>query len=409
MALKQIPIASLKIGMHITKLDIPWMDSPFVRHHLTIKSEKDLKKLLKAGVKKVTIDTMKGEDVAKEKNTKKATTKKSVDKKTVEENKEPKTVESVPIEQELNVAKALMDNITTLSDNMNQALKNDQTIELEHISPLIEGTLQSLGRNNQAMTTLVNMQRKASNLANHAFATFSLALNLSIKMELDAEAQHALGLAALLHDTGWLKLPLHLLGKSSRYNDNEVKLTEQHIAIGYKLLKKNCDLPDLSLRIIEEHHEYCNGSGYPKRLSADKIHTLSKLFSVIDLYDELVHGLIDKPAITPHGALSYLYKMTTNNELDESIVTALVSVLSIYPVGSIVQLNNKEKGLVFDINHDHPKQPKVRIYYDVCEMAHAEPRVLDLANQKSDSPLEVIKVLDLHNAGVDPAHLMELS
>jgi len=404
MALKQIPIASLNIGMHITKLDIPWMDSPFVRHHLTIKSEKDLKKLLKAGVKKVTIDTTKGDDVAKEKKVKN-----SIVKKNTEDNKEPEAIKAVPLEQELNVAKALMDNITTLSDNMNQALKSDKTIELEQISPLIEDTLQSLGRNDQAMTTLVNMQRKAATLANHAFATFSLALNLSIKMELDTEAQQALGLAALFHDTGWLKLPLHLLGKKNRYSDSEQKLTEQHISIGCKLLKKNCDLPALSLRIIEEHHESCNGSGYPKKLTKDKIHALSKLFRVIDLYVELVHGLMDKPAMTPHGALCYLYKMTTNNELDESIVTALVSVLSIYPVGSIVQLNNKEKGLVFDINHDHPKQPKVRIYYDVCEMAHAEPRVLDLANQKSDSPLEVIKVLDLHNAGVDPAHLMELS
>tara|TARA_R110002072_G_scaffold139487_2_gene283154 strand:- start:14445 stop:15650 length:1206 start_codon:yes stop_codon:yes gene_type:complete len=401
MTLKQIPIKSLKAGMHITKLDIPWMESPFIRHHLTIKSANDIKKLLNAGVKNVTIDTSKGTDVV-------ACLQETL-KKDVEPSNNAKVFKKVTLEQELNVAKKLRGSITSLAENINEALKNDKAIGLEQVAPLIEGTLKSLGRNDQAMTTLVNMQRKAVNLSTHAFATFCLALNLSIKMNLDASAQQALGLAALFHDSGWLKLPLNLLGKNSAYTANERKLTEQHIAIGSKLLEKNCELPELAMRIIEEHHEYCNGLGYPQKLTGNEIHSLSKLFCIIDLYDELVHGLLDQPAMTPNGALAYLYKKTKQDCLDESIVSNLVVILGVYPIGSIVQLSNKEKGLVFEINRDQPKEPKVKIYYDKSGTAHAEPRIIDLANQKGQSFLVVTNVLDSKVQGTDPAHLMELT
>jgi HD-GYP domain-containing protein (c-di-GMP phosphodiesterase class II) len=362
-------------------------------------------------VKLVTIDTSKGKDVA---NAKQDAIKESVPETKVTPEKSdllsnnvaPTVPKPASIDVELGVAKELMSKMTGIVTEMNESFKNGETVGASQVSPFIEETLASLQRNNQALTTLINMQRKDQSLAEHAFATFSLILSLSLKLNLKNEEKEMLGLAAFFHDVGWLKLPLNLLGKKSAYTSSEVKLIHQHISIGHKTLLKQCDLPDLVLRIISEHHEFIDGSGYPQKLSAEKLHPLSKFFSVVVRYDELIHGLLDRPALTPNGALAALFKESQQGKLDPLAVSHLISLLSVYPAGSCVLLSNKEKARVIEAHPDHPKQPKVKVYYDISGIAHSKARVLDLARQSGHEPLEIVSILDISDPKVDPAHVL---
>ena len=413
MAVKQIPIRSLTLGMYVIKLDIAWIDSPFMYHHLLIKTQKQIDKLKNAGVKLVTIDTAKGKDVegsaiglhveplADAPSAKPAQT---LD--TTSPAKAPELPRRVPLDAEMGIAKALMGKMMQLSAQINASFENGEQIFADQVHPLIDETLSSLARNEHALTTLINMQHKDQSLVNHAFAVFSLVLSLSIKQNLSNDAQQMLGLAAFFHDVGWLKLPLNLLGKKSAYTPSESKLIQQHIALAQKTLLSQCDLPDLTMRIIAEHHECLDGSGYPKHLRATDLHPLSKLFTVVVRYDELIHGLNDKPALTPNGALALLFKEAKQGKLDDAAVLSLISLLSVYPVGSVVQLSSKEKARVIETNPEHPKQPKVKIYYDVAGVAHVQPKILDLAHQSLREPLEIMAVLDINDPKVDPARLL---
>jgi len=421
MAIKKIPISLLTIGMHITKIDISWIDSPFMYHHLTIKSKSQIDKLLKAGVKNISIDTSKGLDLeeastdskdgastlAKENNVEQVTSP-EINKDEPNAKERAQVIERVSIEKEMGVAKALMGQVTKLVEDINKSLERDESVDSKQISPLIEGVIDSLKRNDQALATLVNMQRKDKTLADHVFATFSLALSLALKLELDDDAKQTLALAAFFHDSGWLKLPLHLLGKKSAYSVSESKLVQQHVAVGLKALTKNCELSDLVMRIISEHHENLDGSGYPKKLKESDMHDLSKLFTVVVRYDELVHGLLDIPALTPNGVLVVLYKEAKLGRLDTKTVSALVNILSVYPVGSAVQLSNKEKAVVIDINHAHPKLPKVKVFYDISGMAHSKAKIVDLARQNLAEPLQIVSALNVQDAKVDPAGILGL-
>jgi len=414
MVAKQIPITSLALGMYVTKLDISWIDSPFMYHHILIKNEKQIEKLVKAGVKLLTIDTAKGVDVNSgsgddpmpchiEALADMQSAKLAQATEIVYPEEAPKYVS---LDAEMGIAKALMGKMMQLSAQINASFENGEQILSDQVHPLIEETLSSLARNEHALTTLINMQHKDQSLANHAFSVFSLILSLSIKQNLSNESKQMLGLAAFFHDVGWLKLPLNLLGKKSAYTPGENRLIQQHIALAQKTLLSQCDLPELVLRIIAEHHECLDGSGYPgHRLAAD-LHPLSKLFAVVVRYDELIHGLYDKPALTPNGALALLFKDAKQGRLDENAVLSLISLLSVYPVGSVVQLSSKEKARVIETNVEYPKQPKVKIYYDVAGVAHAHPKILDLANQSLREPVEIIAVLDCNDPKVDPARVL---
>lgn len=413
MAAKQIPITCLTLGMYVIKLDISWIDSPFMYHHILIKNEKQIQKLKNAGVKQVTIDTTKGKDSACD--SKAPHAEQLSDAQPV--NVTPVTEISLPeaaseplrrasLDSEMGIAKALMGKMTLLVAQINQSFEKGEQVSADQVHPLIDETLSSLSRNEHALTTLINMQRKDQTLANHVFAVFSLVLSLSIKQGLSKEKQEMLGLAAFFHDVGWLKLPLNLLGKKSPYTPSETKLIQQHIAIAQKTLLNQCNLPESVLCIITEHHECPDGSGYPKGLRAEALHPLSKLFAVVVRYDELIHGLYDKPAVTPNGALALLFKEAKLGRLDENSLLSLISLLSVYPVGSVVQLTSKEKARVIETNPEHPKQPKVKIYYDVAGVAHAQPKIMDLAYQLLREPVEILSVLDCKDPKVDPARVL---
>lgn len=404
--------------MYVTKLDISWIDSPFLYHNVLIKNQSQIEKLKKAGVKQLTIDTAKGKDAA-DNEFETAPTEQAAgveNQVTSTENKlhhqvyssQQAPIQRSTLEAEMGIANALMSRMTDLAAQLNFALESGKHISSAQIHPFIDETLSSLARNENALTTLINMQRKDHKLANHAFAVFSLVLSLSIKQDLSKEDQNVLGLAAFFHDVGWLKLPLNLLGKKTPYKPGEIQLIQQHIAIAQKTLLKQCDLPDLALRLIAEHHEKLDGTGYPAGLSATQLHPLSKLFSIVVRYDELIHGLYDKPALTPNGALAQLFKEAKQGCLDETSVLSLISLLSVYPVGSIVQLSNKEKARVVEINPEHPRQPKVKIFYDLAGIAHVQPRIYDLSHQSRD-PLEIVAVLDINDPKVDPARVFGMS
>ena len=415
MSTKQIPISSLTLGMYVTKLDISWIDSPFLYHNVLIKKPNQIDKLKKAGVKLLTIDTSKGKDVPDG-----VPETAPGEQATVTEHQAPvvenqqsheahstqhETIQRSSLDAEMDIAKALMSKMTALAGQLNASLDSGKHIASEQIHPFIDETLSSLSRNENALTTLINMQRKDHKLANHAFAVFSLVLSLSIKQGLTKDEQTVLGLAAFFHDVGWLKLPLNLLGKKSPYKPGERQLIQQHIAIAQKTLLTQCDLPDLAIRLIAEHHENLDGTGYPRGLSKTQLHPLSKIFTVAVRYDELIHGLYDTPALTPNGALAHLLKEAKQGSLDEASVLSLISLLSIYPVGSIVQLSSKEKARVIEINPEHHRQPKVKIYYDLAGVAHVQPKFYDLSQQTLRDPLEIIAVLDINDPKVDPARV----
>lgn len=422
MALKQIPVSLLRLGMYVTKLDVSWIDSPFITHHILLKSDKQLDKLRKADIKLVTIDTSKGKDVLVDDHSNSTPHEHSTEKASEDikppascastESDAPKpdtpkaVVQPCSLDAEMGAAKMLMSKMTTAIADMNESLKNGGEIQSALVEPFIEETLGSLKRNDQALATLINLQRKDQSLAKHTFATFGLALSLGIQLELSDNEKEQLGLAAFFHDAGWLKLPLNLLGKKSAYTPTEAKLVQQHIAIGKKTLTKQCDLSDDVLRIIEEHHECVNGSGYPKQIDVGLMHPLSKVFSVVVRYDELVHGLLDRPALTPNGALAVLFKEAKQGLLDTHIVSSLVSLLSVYPVGSYVQLSNKEKAKVIEIHPDKPKLPKVKVFYDVAGLAHVQAKVVDLASATNHASLSIAAVLDLNDPKVDPANIL---
>ncbi|MFT5082808.1 MAG: HD-GYP domain-containing protein (c-di-GMP phosphodiesterase class II) [Lentisphaeria bacterium] len=431
--LREITVADLKVGMHLVKLDISWLDSPFFSRGRKIKSLKDVDMLQRAGAHKVSIDPNKGLDLDlvkksceealdRETLNRGALTDADLQQEQLEKDdntfsphldavngRETSSRARVSLEKELAAALNIRSKVKKTISKLHETLSAEGKIHAQELTPLLDQTLESLERNNQALLNLAHINQRSQKIADHSFSTFCIALNLAQQQKLAAYEMEALGIAALLHEAGWAHIPLHLMGKRTSYTPMEIALVAQHTELALKSLKKS-DIPELSLRIIAEHHELSDGSGYPKKLSAEQIHPLSQLFTVVDRYDELVHQLNDKPGMLPTNALRSLYLSSERGLFNCHYAASLIALLGIYPVSSAVKLSSGAKGIVREVITDNHLYPVVEVFYDAQGKEIAEPYFFDLGDQKNSlNPTTIESVVDPQNAADDPGRHLELT
>ncbi|WP_280355115.1 HD-GYP domain-containing protein [Pseudomonas sp. BN414] len=233
----------------------------------------------------------------------------------------------------------------------------------------------------------------------HALNVTVLALLLGRQLGLDAEACHSLGLGGLLHDIGKMEVPSKVLLKSEPLTKPELQFLQLHTDFGLKMGQRLM-LDDEVLRIIHEHHEHCDGSGYPRGLKEAGIGRLSKLVAIANQFDNLCNPLDPRTALSPHEALALMFKQQ-RQRFDEVALKAFIRAMGVYPPGSLVQLDDDRFALVLGVNPSQPLKPTLVVHDP--EIPKQEALILDLEQEPRLSiarslrpsllPLEVLEYL----------------
>ena len=402
-SLRKISIGQLQEGMFIVGLDIPWIQSPFFRKNKKINSQKEIEQLKKAGAKIITIDPNRGADLVE--NTDKDDVTKPKETPQTKATENASRIENKTYDEEISVALEVRSKLKNTISHLQEQISANQPIDVDEVSPVIDETLDSLERNNHALLNLAHISRRSQKLVDHTFSTFCIALNLSQVLNIEKSEIHELGVAALLHEAGWAQLPLQLMGKRSKYNATELRFLHKHPELGLKILESS-NLSELTRRIICEHHERVDGSGYPNKLTGEKLHQLSRLFAVVDQYDECVHQLTDSPGMLPFNALQKLFKDAEAGFLDKNMVKSLISLLGIYPVSSAVRLNSGEKGVVREVPQSAHLRPIIEIFYNQKDVLLDKTKIYDLRSMKD---LKIVTVIDPKDTKDDPAQKLEMA
>lgn len=115
-----------------------------------------------------------------------------------------------------------------------------------------------------------------------------------------------LGLAGLLHDVGLTRISPDILHKPEPLTPEERELIQKHPCLAYRLLRGNAALPLGTLRLVLEHHELADGSGYPQGLPLGRQHPLSRYLSLLEAYDGMTLYRPYRSRLTPFAALNAL-------------------------------------------------------------------------------------------------------
>lgn len=215
-------------------------------------------------------------------------------------------------------------------------------------------------------------------LYHHSVNVALFALGVAIGMGLTESQMVDLGVGALLHDIGKLRIPEVILKKPGRLTDEEFEHMKLHTTYGYQVLRESGDLSTTSTLVALEHHERVDGTGYPRGLRGDEIHLYGRITGLVDVYEALTANRVYRPANLPHDALEFLLG-GGGTQFDPTVVHAFVRTISVYPVGMTLVLSTGHKAVVTSSPRFQTQRPIVRVIEEATGAPVKSPWEIDLA------------------------------
>ena len=218
-------------------------------------------------------------------------------------------------------------------------------------------------------------------------------LSMMLAKELDFARAHCqiLGVGALLHDIGLNDIPDRVARPRHELTAPERNLRQLHCEYGVRL-GKQIGLPEPVLRIILQHHELADGSGFPNKLKGDQIDPLARIVSLVNYYDNLCNPADLAKAMTPHEALSLMFAQR-RAKFDTRALQVMIRCLGVYPPGTVVKLSNDAIALVSSVNPAKPLRPWVTVYD--ASIPKDEAIMLDLEEEPDINIAKALRPIQL--------------
>jgi HD-GYP domain-containing protein (c-di-GMP phosphodiesterase class II) len=197
---------------------------------------------------------------------------------------------------------------------------------------------------------------------------------------------------ALLHDVGMFRLPKEILDKKGGLSDAEFQRMQAHPLYTHKIVSRELLYPEDVGFIVLQHHERWDGEGYPRRLSGTAIDIGARIVSVADAFEAMVSQKPYRNSMMGYQAMKNLLS-DNSRRFDPDVLKAFIQTMGIYPIGSIIFLNNGALGRVIEVHGDAPLRPKIRILVDEFGKVFRQDEgdIIDLLTEKS---LFIAKAVD---------------
>lgn len=252
-----------------------------------------------------------------------------------------------------------MKTLSCLEDTM-EALAKGRSASLEPLEENVASILEEVRTHEELVIPIVQLKRHDDYTFTHSLNVAIIALFIGKFMGLGEEELLQLGLGALLHDLGKLRVPQEILRKPAALNDAEWQILRRHPLVGKSILDEQGNLKDPVKLIPLEHHEYLDGSGYPLHLGPSEVHLLARITAVSDVYEALTSERPYRRALPLAEAVEYLMG-NAGYRLDERVVRTFVTHLSPYQVGDVVRLSDGREAVVSRLNPILPFRPYVQV------------------------------------------------
>jgi HD-GYP domain-containing protein (c-di-GMP phosphodiesterase class II) len=383
MATQQVAVDDLTLGMFVVNLDRPWPENVPLRNRHRIASRADIELLKTYGVRFVIIDPTLSVHRESPRSTSAAEVRTQQSPATVPE---PPATAMHALARELEAARAVRAKAMTVMHMTFEGVRTGAPINSVAVKRTVHTLIESVLQNHDVLISLNHIQQFDTDLFTHSLNVCVLALVVGKYQGFSKMHLESLGMGALLHDVGEIRLPRNLLHKQGAFTAQERQLIQRHPQLGVALLSRADRIPEATLRIVAEHHERTDGSGYPAGLRSVDVAPMSEIVGIVDVYDAMLSQRVGRPALLPTEAVKTLYQRGLKGEFDLRWIERIVRCIGIYPVGSVVELSTGECGIVTAANPADALRPSVTILWDAARRMYCNPRVVCLATPEPNAP-----------------------
>lgn len=249
------------------------------------------------------------------------------------------------------------------------ATRYSNNIPIMNIKEKILPTIKEMAENHNLFLLLGNLEQNDNYTYRHSIGVAVLATLIGKWLNLNSIDLRLLGTAAILHDIGKMKIPEEILNKPGKLTEEEFQIMKKHTIYGYDLIKNTVGASHKIALVALQHHEREDGSGYPFGLKSQKIHKLSKIVAVADVFHAMTSNRIYQQGKPIYQVINSI-KDELQGKLAPDIFIVFLEKIMQSLVGSEVLIDNGKKAKIIMINPSEPLRPLIKvedIYIDLSK------------------------------------------
>lgn len=252
------------------------------------------------------------------------------------------------------------DAISSLA-RLSRNLIDEDRCSINQITKSISQILNVISLEDGLLSLLSQIKESEEYIYQHSVDVCVTALLLGRGMNLSEEELFNLGAGCLLHDIGLTRY------RKSKWDNSMLTRApaniRKHTQLGRDIARAISGIDEPALEIVEQHHEYYDGTGYPRGLKREHISRLARIAAIAEAYNSLVSPFDQANAVDPHRAVTLIID-PGYNRFDPEVIRVFINNMAIYPSGTFVQLNNSMRAVVISSNRDHPLRPRLLVLYE---------------------------------------------
>ena len=417
----KIDVHNLHIGMYVTELDRPWLGTPFLFQGFEIQSEDELHKLqtlcryvyvlegdprVAPGHKRSGTGPLPGVVPRAEPRQTVHIPIEPVSATTIPKSGSPthRYPDLAPVEEEIRQAMEIESSARETLFGMLDDARRGRRLDIPRAREIVGQMTESILRNPDALVWLTHLKKKHEYTATHSLRVSALALALGRHLGYDRNKLDILGIGALLHDIGKIKVPNELLDKPESLTREEFEIMKSHVPEGLKLLEGSSGIPAAALEVVGRHHERYSGNGYIFGMTGDTIGEFGLISAIVDTYDAITSDRAYHMSLSAADALKIIYE-GRERAYHPWLVEQFIQCMGIFPIGSVVEMSTGSIGVVIAANRVRRLRPRVALVLSPDKKPYAPSPVVDLMQVSHDAagkPLEIRNVLPANTFGIDP-------
>ncbi|MDR3166895.1 MAG: HD-GYP domain-containing protein [Treponema sp.] len=237
-------------------------------------------------------------------------------------------------------------------------------VNFQTVDDIIEKLLQAVREHRDNMIRyILGGEISGHELAKSSVNTAILSAFIAMEFNIPQYKIMQIVTGALLHDVGMLKLPEKILNKRGGLSETELRSMHAHPLYAYQIICKEMHYPEEVGLVALQHHERWDGEGYPRHLAGEAIDLGSRIVSVADAFEAMVSQKPYRNSIVGYQAMKNLLS-DNSRRFDPKVLKVFIKTMGIYPIGSIVLLNNGTLARVVEVQGTAPLRPKIRVLID---------------------------------------------
>lgn len=401
---KKVAVADLQFGMYIYELDRPWTDTPFVFQGFVLKTPQQLE-VLNRFCKHVYVDTVRVEGEAGAAPPAPGPGPLASD---LRGTGVVVHVERASVEKELSNATEVRASAEITMQRAFASISREEALDSVEVKLAVGNMTDSMLRNPDAMILFNSLQERGGYQLTRAIKVSTYMIAFARFLGMDAAAIERAGMVGLLQDVGMLKIPEELRARKGRLTPQEMETVRKHVALGVAQLRETHGLAPEIAEVAALHHERHDGSGYPLGKNGASLGVLGAIAGIVDVFDALTSERPYAAAMSPSNALNFLTKLK-DKAFHPVLVEQFVRCIGFFPVGSVVELNTGEVGVVISQNPAKRLLPRVMVVRDAKGNTLRPQKLLDLARlptAEGSEPYRVRRTLEYGKAGVSAKDIM---